>query len=446
MELLTASWKNSAEPFLISNSQVISYGKLHEDLIATRKILNNSFFKKQLFVLESKNNYDTYLKFLSLILEKHIVFLSPSYQFNDLNFRDMLEEETESQFNYIPLDCMFAGVESKSLTTHPLILKQLENNHSAFIVRTSGTSGKKFKFILHDPARFIKKYELVSSRFIKNLAFFPADSIAGIENLLEAITFSNTLVIDNDNLTPVHVGELVDKHQIDYLFVTPSFLNLMLIAGVFSKKLSSLKCIAFGSEPVSVNTLMEIKNKRPHIEFKHIYGMSEIGLLATITNQSNPTTLLLDEKINKGQIINNELSIQSLTMGLGYLNYDNTEGPWFNTGDVVSVENDGFMKVIGRVDDLINIAGKKFYPSEVEDLLIKMPGVLDVAVATEKNEIIGNIIIAKFFIDPALEEFTFRAALKNYCENHMPSFMHPHRVILLKEPPITTRFKKSRTL
>jgi len=446
MELLTASWKNSVKPFLISNSQVVSYGKLHEDLIATRSTLKKAFSEKQLFVVESLNSYETYLKFLSLILENHIVFLSPSFQFNDLDFRAMLEKETESQFHYISADNMFIGAERKSSTTHPLIQKQLNNKNSAFIVRTSGTSGKKFKFILHDPAQFIKKYKQVGKYFSTTLAFFPFDSIAGVETLFEVLVLGNVLVTENDKLTPAHVGELIDKHQIDYLHATPSFLNLMLIAGTFSHDLKSLQRIAFGSEPVSVSTMMEIKSKQGHIEFKHIYGMSEIGLLATITNQENPTTFILDAKINQGRIVSNELEIQSLTKSLGYLNYNNSEDPWFKTGDVVSVADDGFMKVIGRVDDLINMAGKKFYPSEVEDLLIQMPGVLDVAVFSEKNEIIGNVIIAKFFIDPSIDEFIFRGAFKNYCEDHMPAFMCPHKIILLKEPPITSRFKKSRMM
>lgn len=445
MELLTASWENSTKTFLISNSKTITYGKLHEDLIAIRKVLKKAFTGKQLFVVESLNNYETYLKFLSLILENHLVFLSPSFQFNDLNYRAMLEKETESHFSYLSAGNMITEVEGESSTTHPLIQKQLESDRPAFMVRTSGTSGKKFKFILHDPAFFIKKYELLGNYFSTTLAFFPADSIAGIETLLEVVTFSNVLVTKTE-LTPIHVGELIDTYQIDYLHATPSFLNLMLIAGVFSHDLSALKTIAFGSEPVSVNTIMEIKNKQSHIKFKHIYGMSEIGLLATITNQANPTTFILDDKINQGRVVNQVLEIQSLTKSLGYLNYDNSEGPWFKTGDVVSIDNDGFMKVIGRLDDLINMAGKKFYPSEVEDLLIKMPGVLDVSVLSEKNEIIGNVIIARFFIDPRIDEFTFRGALKNYCEDHVPAFMCPHKIILLKEPPITSRFKKSRDL
>lgn len=440
-------WKNSSRPFLISSSDVISYGKLHEDLSSSRIELIKAFPTRQLFVVESTNSYSTYLKFLSLIAEGHIVFLSPAYQFNDVDYRKMIENEMQSTFHYVPIDKnIWDNTSGTSSSHHPLIKKQLSQNKPAFIVRTSGTSGKKFKFILHDPALFFKKHEAIETHYEKTLAFFPADSIAGIETLIEVIVNESTLFIEAGKITPSEVARLIDHHGLDYLHVTPSFLNLMLITGAFSKCLDSLKKIAFGSEPVSMNTIMEIKLKLPKVSFKHIYGMSEIGLLETFTNQNNPSLFTFNEKFNSTRMINDELEVQSSTQSLGYINYDNHEGPWFKTGDVISISDDSAMKIVGRMDDLINMAGKKFYPSDVEDLLIKMPGVLDVVVLSEKNEIIGNVIIARFFIDSSIDEFTFRANLKNHCEEFIPPHMYPHKIILLKEPPITSRFKKSRTL
>lgn len=446
METLIASWKDSPKSFLISGSLIVSYGKFYDDLLKMRLEIKKCFNEKQLFVIESANNYETYLKFLTLILERHIVFLVPSYQFGDTDYWEMLEKETQSKFLRVPAGMMFTGVTGISSTENPLLLSQLASNSAAFLVRTSGTSGKKFKFILHNPLPFMEKYRLAGNQYKITMAFFPADSIAGIETLLETFTYSTTLITDSDKLTPLHVKELLEKHQIDYFFTTPSFLNLMLITNVFSQtSLKALKAIAYGSEPISANTLLEIRNKLNHIEFNHKYGMSEIGILVSSTNQVDPSMFMLDEKINQKRIVDGVLEINTPTKCIGYLNYQNAEGPWFRTGDVVAFDPDGFMKIIGRSDDLINVAGRKFYPSEVEDLLIKIEGTKDVVVISEKNEIIGNILIAKFFIDQNIDEMEFRKKLKIYCENHVPHFMCPHKVLFLTEPPITSRFKKSRT-
>lgn len=444
MEVIAASWKNSPLIFLISDTKIISYDKLYKDTLALRKTLREDFKEKQLFVIEATNSYETYLKFISLILENHIVFLSPSDQFNDFEFRTLLENETLSQFNYISLTDMPTGIKSSTRSNHPLIQKKIEAKEAGFIVKSSGTSGKKFKFILHAPEMFITKYQKNANHFVTTLAFFPADSIAGIETLLEVITFLNKIITDTEKLTPDHIAKLIEKHQIDYLHTTPSFLNFMLFAGVFSKSLTPLKKIAFGSEPISTVTIDEIKKRQHHVEFKHIYGMSELGLLSTITNQEAPSTFLLDHKINQERIVNDELEIQSLTRAIGYLNYENSEESWFKTGDAVSMDANGFLKIIGRIDDQINMGGKKFYPSEVEDVLLKIPGVVDVIITTEKNEIVGNIIIAKFCIDLSINESEFKQLLKKYCEKFVPQFMIPHKIILLRVPPMTSRFKKSR--
>ena len=445
METLVESWKNQNAIFLISGNQQISYAEFYNDLVKLRSLIRKHFKKPALFVVESFNSYETYLKFLALILEKHIVFLSPEFQFNDNHYRKMLEEETSSAFNYVPAgQSLIAGTDF-SVSRNELLLKQMSSHSSGFIVRTSGTSGKKFKFILHSPGLFIKKYKVIKNHFKTTLAFSPVDSIAGIETLLEVLTHSNTLVTDVNKLTPLFVGELIELRQIDYFQTTPSFLNLMLIARVFSTaKLSELKKIAYGSEPALKAPLNEIKKQLPHTEFKHTYGMSEFGILATVTNQDDPTTFILDTKINEGRVTEGVLEIKVNTLAIGYLNYQNTKGPWFKTGDVPSFEDNGFMKIIGRADDLINLAGRKFYPSEVEDLLIHISGVSDVAVFSEKNEIVGNIIVANFYLKKHVDESDFRRAFKIYCEEHVPNFMVPHKVLILKNPPITSRFKKSR--
>lgn len=448
MESLFASWKDSSKKFLISGSLEITYGKFFDDLAKSRSLLRNKYTNSEIFALEALNNYSTYLKFISLILEKHIVFLVPSYQFNDPQYFDFLETETQSTYIKIAASDELTDTQTKSSSENSLILAELNSGHAAFIVRTSGTSGKKFKFILHNPLLFIKKYKQVKNQYKSILTFFPVDSIAGIETLLETITHSSQLINASDKITPQHISELIEAHQVDFFHTTPSFLNLMLIAGCFSKyNLSPLKKLAYGSETMTPPTLEKIQKLCPHIEFIHKYGMSEIGVLATITNPNACTTFKLDEQINQSRVVDNMLEIKSSTQCHGYLNHQITdEGPWFKTNDAVEISTDGYMKIIGRSDDLINVSGKKFYPSEVEDLLIQIEGVEDIVVRSSAHEIIGNVIIAHFYLGPQVNEDEFRKAFKIYCETHVPAYMCPQKIVILNAPPINSRFKKSRLL
>ncbi len=447
MEELYKSWEHSSKIFNISENGKKTYGEFFTDLKKSREHLKKAFTLKQLFVLEASNDYQTYVKFVSCLLEKHCVFMSATYQFVDPEFRTLLENETQSSFIYIPADKNFNDVTNTSETNNPIILQALKDKLSPFLVRTSGTSGNKFKFICHSAEAFVRKYHQVQNHFHTTMAFSPADTIAGIETLMEAITHQNTLVSNQEKMTPLKVSELIEKEQIDYFQTTPSFLNLMLISKAFNQdKMKTLKKIAYGSEPALSSSLLAIKEALSHLEFKHTYGMSEIGILSTVTDQKDPARFKFNQAINDFKIEDGALLIKTETRMLGYLNYVNQAPGWFKTGDAAELDSDGYIKILGRTDDLINLAGRKFYPYEVEDLLIRIEGAEDISVTAEKNALIGNVIIAKFLLGADYDEQDFRERLKIFCETQLPSFMCPHKILVTREPFITSRFKKDRKI
>ncbi|WP_246540703.1 AMP-binding protein [sulfur-oxidizing endosymbiont of Gigantopelta aegis] len=79
------------------------------------------------------------------------------------------------------------------------------------------------------------------------------------------------------------------------------------------------------------------------------------------------------------KIIEGELWLKSKTQILGYLNASmenfNSDG-WFCTGDSVLLCDDGFMKIIGRTQEVINVGGEKVLPAEVESVLLEIEGLM----------------------------------------------------------------------
>lgn len=444
MKDLLLNWKTDSSIFLNEKSQSITYKQLAGLIEKQIAVIEARFPKSTPFALEAENTIDTFVKFLSLLCSKYPVILCPSYQFNSLEYRRLLEEETKTSFHFCSLQQKFIDVNLlKENKMHPEIKKALGAGHALFLVRTSGSSGKKFKYILHNAGNFISKYRKIGPHFERTIAFSPAESIAGIETLLETVTHSRTLVAAGDRLSPVLVKDLIQQHSVDYFQTTPTFLNLMVLSRqIQSEPLRSLKKIAYGSEP-SVENVLEAIQKELSVEMKHTYGMSEIGIQVTKTSQNNPTYFLLDQHFNPGRIVDGHLEVQSMTKMLCYLNYESNQDEWFATGDMVS-ERQGFIKVLGRQDDLINMAGRKFYPSELEEIIVKMPHVQDVIVSKEPNELIGSAITVKIVIDSQLSEKDFRMQFKAYSEAFIPFFMHPHRVTVTNQMPDHPRFKKIR--
>ncbi len=439
--MIPENWKSNKSVFLIENDHDYSYHDLYISLC--------SFFPhfKQstaiCFILESNNSFLSYSRFLAALAAGKTVLLASPAQFKDNAYLELLAKETGFECAFLslnaPLSLSSKAEENKNISE--TFLK------SRFIVRTSGSSGMMFKLIEHSTENFFSKYEKVGPHFEKTYAFSPAESIAGIETLLEVLFHQKSLVTGLDLYDPVHVCSLLKKYKVDYFQTTPTFLSMMIISKQLSSELNGLQKIAYGSEPSLLSALNEFKKILPDTELMHTYGMSEIGILKTLTDIEDPTRFVPDEHYNPFKIVEGLLQVQSLTRMNRYLNAVELPSPlgkdWFNTNDRAVLEK-GYLKVIGRSEDLINIGGRKFYPIELENLLMNISGVQDVTILSEKNEMIGSVITAVFVLNRETDEAEFRKNYKSYCRDHIVSYMHPHKIRLEKDLTLAPRMKKMR--
>jgi len=104
---------------------------------------------------------------------------------------------------------------------------------------------------------------------------------------------------------------------------------------------------------------------------------------------------------------------------------------WFRTGDVGKLSPDGYLTLVGRVKELINRAGEKISPYEVEDVLLAHPAVADAAaypVPDEKyGEVVGVVVVLRGEATPR--------DLIGYCADRLAAFKRPARVTILPEIP-----------
>jgi 2-furoate---CoA ligase len=106
---------------------------------------------------------------------------------------------------------------------------------------------------------------------------------------------------------------------------------------------------------------------------------------------------------------------------------------WYFTGDTGYVDPDGDLWVTGRVDDMIITGGENVYPVEVEEVLVRHPDVLEVAVAGLPDERWGQLVAA--FVVPRRPDLQL-AELEAYCrEAFVSAYKRPRRLVLVKEIP-----------
>lgn len=124
-----------------------------------------------------------------------------------------------------------------------------------------------------------------------------------------------------------------------------------------------------------------------------------------------------------------ELWVRGPQVMLGYWNQpeetSNVLSPdgWLRTGDIATIDNNGFVRIVDRLKDIINVSGFKVFPNEVESVLAAMPGVLEVAVVGVDDSTQGEAV--KAFIVRKDQSIT-EQDVKNYCHQHLTGYKIPH--------------------
>lgn len=107
--------------------------------------------------------------------------------------------------------------------------------------------------------------------------------------------------------------------------------------------------------------------------------------------------------------------------------------PWFRTGDIVTIDPDGFVRIVDRIKELIITGGFNVSPSEVEEALKAFPGVADAAVVGLPSSHSGEDVVAAVVLQPgsALDESAIRA----FARENLTAYKVPRRVVVVDELP-----------
>jgi acyl-CoA synthetase (AMP-forming)/AMP-acid ligase II len=168
--------------------------------------------------------------------------------------------------------------------------------------------------------------------------------------------------------------------------------------------------------------------------------MSELGIVRVKSKSRDSLFMKIGGEGVETKIIDNVLQIKSETRMLGYLNAPSPfdlEG-WYDTKDVVE-EKDGLFKVVGRLDNVINVGGLKFMASEVERAALEYNNVSLVKAYGKKNPITGEHVELK--VQSKIGNLD-KKLLLDFLKTKLQSHMLPKRIIL-EEIKIGHRFKKN---
>lgn len=321
-----------------------------------------------------------------------------------------------------------------------------DKGDTGVILFSSGTTGKP-KVMIQNLTKIIssikKPRRQKSLRFIILLMF---DHIGGLNTLLNCLINGAPFVIPQDR-SPSLVISLINKHQVNILPTTPTFLNLLMIDESFdSDKLKSLKLITYGTERMSKVILNKLNLNLPKVKLLQTFGTSETGILKTQSKSSNSLFFKIVDDEKEFKIVGDELYLKSKTQVNGYVNHNNDvflKDGWYSTGDLVETDEDGYIKIIGRKNKIINVGGLKVLPKEIEDVINMVNGVDDSTVFSEPNNLVGNIVCAKIFTQ--LEDTKeLKSKVKSICRKNLDKYKVPVK-LYFEKLEMTNRGKKINT-
>lgn len=328
----------------------------------------------------------------------------------------------------------------KYITNKSQLITDLQTkNKGGLIFFSTGTSGKP-KAILLSTEDFMHKFYTKRPSFT-TLSFLMFDHLGGINTLFHALFNKGTIIVPLSRSIE-HIFDLISKYKIEVLPTTPTFLRMLILSGKISSIIPDcLKIISYGTERMDQQTLNVLCEKLPNIDFRQTYGLTELGVFRVKSESRNSLFMKIGGEGVQTKIEKNILFIKNKNGMLGYLNAESPfdEEGWYNTKDIVE-KKEGYIKIVGRKTDIVNVGGQKFLLSEVEDVVMKISFVNDVKLIKKDNPITGQHI--EMVVKTNNDDIKNLDQIKKYLDEYLPKHMRPQR-IKIGEINVGHRFKKS---
>jgi acyl-CoA synthetase (AMP-forming)/AMP-acid ligase II len=196
------------------------------------------------------------------------------------------------------------------------------------------------------------------------------------------------------------------------------------------------------------STLAALRRALPGVRLKQTYGLSELGVFSTQSRDTGSLWMRVGGEGFETKVVDGTLRIRTASAMLGYLNTDaqpfDAEG-WFDTQDEVEVDGE-YIRILGRRSEVVNVAGQKVYPAEVESVLLQMDNVRDALVSGKPNPVTGQVVVAEVRLAESEAPEAFEERLRAFCAGRLDDYKIPLLVDVVESDLYNGRFKKDRRM
>lgn len=333
---------------------------------------------------------------------------------------------------------------------------------------TSGTTGQP-KGVTHNhntslwPARMLNRDMEVAEDDVM-LLYLPLALNWGYLTVLQCVLAGCRLVLIEKFAADTAL-RLIEQEKVTYVVTAPASIVAMLAApGQQTHDLSSLRTVISGGTSCPIETIRAFR-QRIDGDLIELYGMLECGGYHTYTRRSdNPETVAGSVgKCGTGMQLrispiggtgslpdgeHGEIQSRGPSTQLGYFRRPDanaeafTEDGWARSGDLGMIDPEGNLRIVGRLKEMINRGGKKYYPREIEEILHTHPKVLLCAVIGLPDERLGEsnclCVVPREKANLELQDFV------EFLRNEVAIYKLPERLVVFDAFPMTPTGKIQR--
>jgi fatty-acyl-CoA synthase len=280
---------------------------------------------------------------------------------------------------------------------------------------------------------------------------------------LAATSHGACVVIPAPGFEPEATLRAVAAERCTSLYGVPTMFIAELAAPGFGEHdLGSLRTGIMAGSPCPVEVMKRVVNEMNMPEVTICYGMTETSPVSTQTRRDDPVerrvstvgTVLphlevqvvdpeTDLPVPRGEP--GELCTRGYSVMAGYweepgLTADVLKRGWMHTGDLATMDEEGYLNIVGRIKDMVIRGGENIYPREIEEFLYTHPDVADVQVIGVPDERYGEELMAWVRLRDGAAPMT-ADSLREFCSGKLAHYKIPRYVHLVDEFPMTVTGK-----
>ena len=460
---------SNLEKFFLVGKDNLSFKELYSSSLHLASWLRKEFGSNKNILLLSVNNRFFLKAYFAIIKSGNVCIpLDPNIEKENLEYISGLTKpvmifmtrDIEQKITASAVKCIFPDTIGKEEFKGPLTEKEenFDGKACAEIIFTSGSTGIP-KGVMISHKNLIANTDSIITYLKLNqddrmLVVLPFYYCYGLSLLHTHLRVGGSIVFNNSF---IFLGSIINN-LLDYKCTgfagVPSHFQILLRKSDNFKttKFPDLKYVTQAGGKLAPIFIDEFKSSHPEIIFIVMYGQTEAtarlsylppelyevkkgsmgkgipGVELKVINEKG-------EKIKPGEI--GEVIACGDNIMLGY--FGDEEGTrntirngWLYTGDLGTVDNDGYIFLTARKKEIIKVGGKRISPKEIEAVILELPEVIDCTIEGVEDELLGEALKATIVIRAENGKETMLAMIKQHCSRHLALYKVP-RIFELKE-------------